>query len=354
MSKFSEHLDKYISNSGMTENQLAKMSGFNRSYIALMKNGQRVSPDTEKMVKLLDALALQPFEHDSLWSEYIQERMGKDRYKVVEAIKDLIESMGSNLNISVKSQYHHEIPDIKTIDNIMDLNYMIKVVIEEEARKEDGKLYLIMQPDKKGIFGWLPGICKNSPGLKIEHIVCMERDQESNEKDQVYNIQILKELFKMMLADENFNYEAYYYYDRIISHFDTAALMPSAVITSEYVINIAADFEHALVLHDAEIIQYYQELFRKHKQKCKPMFRKVPNYMDAFEFYDNNTEWKEEKKYVLAAQPCFGILNSEEMVKKYAKLANQKVVALIQKWLANRYSEFQTKKTHMDSRRTLS
>ena len=139
---------------------------------------------------------------------------------------------------------------IKTIDNIMDLNYMIKVVIEEEARKEDGKLYLIMQPDKKGIFGWLPGICKNSPGLKIEHIVCMERDQESNEKDQVYNIQILKELFKMMLADENFNYEAYYYYDRIISHFDTAALMPSAVITSEYVINIAADFEHALVLHD--------------------------------------------------------------------------------------------------------
>ena len=56
MSKFSEHLDKCISNSGMTENQLAKMSGFNRSYIALMKNGQRVSPDTEKMVKLLDAL----------------------------------------------------------------------------------------------------------------------------------------------------------------------------------------------------------------------------------------------------------------------------------------------------------
>ena len=52
MSKFSEHLDKCISNSGMTENQLAKMSGFNRSYIALMKNGQRVSPDTEKMVKL--------------------------------------------------------------------------------------------------------------------------------------------------------------------------------------------------------------------------------------------------------------------------------------------------------------
>lgn len=50
----------------------------------------------------------------------------------------------------------------------------------------------------------------------------------------------------------------------------------------------------------------------------------------------------------------FGILDSEEMVKKYAKSADQKVVALIQKWLANRYSEFQTKKTHMDSRRTLS
>lgn len=50
MSKFSEHLDKCISNSGMTENQLAKMSGFNRSYIALMKNGQRMMKEVRRLL----------------------------------------------------------------------------------------------------------------------------------------------------------------------------------------------------------------------------------------------------------------------------------------------------------------
>ncbi len=56
----------------------------------------------------------------------------------------------------------------------------------------------------------------------------------------------------------------------------------------------------------------------------------------------------QNKNFVLVAfflnRYSFGILDSEEMVKKYAKSADQKVVALIQKWLANRYSEFQTKK----------
>lgn len=55
----------------------------------------------------------------------------------------------------------------------------------------------------------------------------------------------------------------------------------------------------------------------------------------------------QNKNFVLVAflnRYSFGILDSEEMVKKYAKSADQKVVALIQKWMANRYSEFQTKK----------
>ena len=71
MSKFSEHLEQCIIDSGMTENQLAKLSGFNRSYIALMKNGQRISPDTGKMIKLFENLKLSPYEYDELWKEYI-------------------------------------------------------------------------------------------------------------------------------------------------------------------------------------------------------------------------------------------------------------------------------------------
>ena len=67
MSEFSRALEAHIYRSGLTENQLAKISGFTRSYIALMKNGQRVSPDTVKLKKLLDSLSLSPHDYDVLW-----------------------------------------------------------------------------------------------------------------------------------------------------------------------------------------------------------------------------------------------------------------------------------------------
>ena len=103
MSKFSEHLGQCIMNSGMTENQLARMSGFNRSYIALMKSGLRVSPDAGKMMKLIDTLNLPPYEYDEIWSEYIRARMGDSVYERNRAVIDFLESFNNSSKISIRS-----------------------------------------------------------------------------------------------------------------------------------------------------------------------------------------------------------------------------------------------------------
>ena len=60
MTNFAQSLAKHINKSSMTESQLAQISGFNRSYIALIKNGQRIPADMEKVRKLLEALNLSP------------------------------------------------------------------------------------------------------------------------------------------------------------------------------------------------------------------------------------------------------------------------------------------------------
>ena len=82
MSEFSQALECGIYKSGLTENQLAKISGFTRSYIALMKNGQRVSPDTVKLKKLLEALSLSAYEYENIWNAYLKARYGEDTYKM--------------------------------------------------------------------------------------------------------------------------------------------------------------------------------------------------------------------------------------------------------------------------------
>ena len=341
MSRFSEHLEQCIMDSGMTENQLAKVSGFNRSYIALMKNGQRVSPDTGKMTRLLDALTLSPFEYDKLWSEYIQARMGDDRYSVIEAIVRLIESFGTISNISVKSHYHHEIPEVKAIDNEMDVKYMIKIVIEEEARKPKGHIHLIMQPDTSGIINWLPSVCKGNPEMKIKHIVCLERFREGQEKGQIYNINVLQKLIPMMVSSTGCNYEAFYYYDQISSHFNTSALMPLVVITSDYVINIVSDYGHAMVSKEPEIVELYEQLFQNHRRKCKSMFQRFEDQMDVFEYYDSNEHW-EDKQYVLASQPCFGVLKTDTLVRKYSEIGNGKMMGMLENILQKHHEQFKS------------
>lgn len=348
MSQFSEHLEQCIIDSGMTENQLVKLSGFNRSYIALMKNGQRISPDTEKMIKLLDALTLSPFEYDKLWTEYIRARMGEERYMVVETILHLIESFGVISSLSVKSQYCYEIPKVKVVTNEMDLKYMIKVVVEEEIRKKKGHVHMILQPDASGIINWLPGICKQNEEIQIRHIVCLERFREGQEKKQIYNINILRELIPMMVSDSGHNYEVYYYYDQISSHFNTSALLPSAIITSDYVINIASDFENAVISSEKEIVDLYERLFQNHKRKCKPMFRRFQNYMDIFEYYGANESW-EGKQYVLSAQPCFGVLKTDNLVRKYGEIASGKMLVMIENILRSNYEQFKNSDCKMIS-----
>src|SRR5574344_1171725 len=92
MSRFSEQLEYYILKSGYTEVQLAQVSGFNRSYIALMKNGQRVSPDIDKMKRLFEALHLTLYEYEELWDAYLSARLGDDVYRKNKEVIRFLES----------------------------------------------------------------------------------------------------------------------------------------------------------------------------------------------------------------------------------------------------------------------
>ena len=134
MSEFSQALECGIYKSGLTENQLAKISGFTRSYIALMKNGQRVSPDTVKLKKLLEALSLSTYEYENIWNAYLKARYGEDTYKMHMSAISFIESFGRISTISIKSDFFHDIPDINTINNRMDLEVFVKAVLEQDRK----------------------------------------------------------------------------------------------------------------------------------------------------------------------------------------------------------------------------
>ncbi|MGN1139886.1 MAG: hypothetical protein ACI4TF_01670 [Oliverpabstia sp.] len=315
MSKFSEHLGQCIIGSGMTENQLAKVSGFNRSYIALMKNGLRVSPDTGKMMKLIDTLNLPPYEYDEIWSEYIRARMGDSIYERNQAVIDFLESFNNSSDVFIRSSHRHEISDVKTVNNRMDLEYLIKAVMEQEALDPKGYIRIIMQPDMPVLKSTLPEICKNNKNLRIDHIICLDHPPGGGyQKDELYNIKMLKFLIPVLIFSNNENYRIYHYYDQVTSHFSSASLLPCVVLTNHYVINMNASMNKGLMIKDKEIIEFYDNLFRELKQGCRILLKWIKSKENLCKYFDSKNK-TENIIYTASQQPYIGELKMENPAK---------------------------------------
>ncbi len=332
MSEFSQALECGIYKSGLTENQLAKISGFTRSYIALMKNGQRVSPDTVKLKKLLEALSLSTYEYENIWNAYLKARYGEDTYKMHMSAISFIESFGRISTISIKSDFFHDIPDINTINNRMDLEVFVKAVLEQEALTQDGYVRMIMQEDFSLLYTMLPSVCRSNNKLKVEHIICLEGADGDNVKNRIRNLEILKVLMPVFLAGNENGYDVYFYYDKIASHFASTALMPYMIMTSSYVVNISVDLEYAVVSRDKDTHCLFEQLFIQRKKSCRKMINKIPTGINIFEFYSQNRPHSDQI-FTIGSQPCFGMFPVDSMVRNYFTDDNQDTMDMLLKVL---------------------
>lgn len=333
MSEFSQALETYIYQSGLTENQLAKISGFTRSYIALMKNGQRVSPDTVKLKKLLEALGLSPYEYDTLWNFYLKARYGEQAYELRMNVISFIESFGRLSKISIRSDFHHDIPDIKTINNRMDLEVFVKAVLEQEALNPRGYVRMIMQEGFSFLYNMLSAICRGGNKLAIEHIVGLEGYDCQESSNPGYNLKILGTIMPVMLAGNDNGYNVYYYYEKVVSYFSGSVLMPYVIITSDYVINISADYEYALISREADTHRLFSQLFMQRRKSCKKMLTRIPTGMNMFEYYAKHRP-ASETMYTIGSQPCFGVFPVDTLVKNYFALEDQALLDTILEFLA--------------------
>lgn len=331
MSRFSEYLEQVILRSGMKEKELSKASGFARSYIALMKTGQRVSPDAEKMMKLMYALNLPPYELEEFREEYYRARIGDEAYEREKAVMDFIHSFDNVSNLCIKEHHRYEIPDVKTVNNRMDLERLIKAVIKNEAEKRNGFLHIMMQGTENLFKNILPGVCDSNKELKIEHIVCMEQSGEQRTRNEnLYNIKMLKELIPITVFSNSQNYKLYYYYDHVASKYNIGSLLNYMILTSEYLICIDASMTNALVSKEESVRELYEYIFQNNKRNCRQMISYINDEIEMKQYQTEKNEI-DDITYSIAQQPCFGVLKVQGLFRKYANYINKKMLFSLEK-----------------------
>lgn len=330
MSEFSDTLETQILKSGLTENQLAKISGFTRSYIALMRNGQRLSPDVEKVKKLMDALRMTSKEYDALWNAYYKARYGESVWDLREMMISFLENFGMSSKLNIKSHFKHEIPDISVVDNSVDLEWMLKAVIEQEAQKDQGHLNMIIQGNFPFLYTILPSICKSNPNLKVNHIVYLEKGEYKNAIEEKYNLKMFESLLPMALSGERNQYNIFYHYNKAHSDSEETTLFPYVLITSEYVITMASDMSRGVISKNLEVLQLYERLFNERKRSCKPLLKVFKTDYEIILNYKGVHEKTGIMHQALEDQPCFAVLDAVlPMIDKYIPMSFTPTLKLV-------------------------
>lgn len=220
-------------------------------------------------------------------------------------------------NVSVKGSCKYELPDSCVMWDSYDVDYMMRAVIENEAAKKDGFVYIIMQPQNEVLKHLLPGFCKNNKDLQVKHIVCMEKYADVGVKsNHLYNMEILKSLIPTVVNSHFGNYDVYYYYDHVASRSNAGLLLSNVILTSEYALCITPDRKYGVLESDPKRLKMYQELFEEHKEKCISMFE----YQSMAEWVDTNSQqWENSdgRVYYISSQPCLGVLKVSGELGRY-------------------------------------
>ncbi len=335
MSEFSNMLEQHILQAGLSEIQLAQATGFSRSYIARLKNGQRISPDTERMTKLFDALSLTAAEYTELWNLYLEERLGKERYGLTRRMLGFLSSFRQVSRLEAAVRLEYSVPEVSLVEGNADLRYMIRVLIEQEAAGRrvgvqeaagrragvqeaagqraagHGKRHvrLFLQPECASAMEALKNGFKMNPDFLAEHIVCLEKEKKTE------NIILLQDLIPVILSRKGADYRVYYYYDRVAAHLNSFSLMPYFLITGDCVLNMDYELEHGIIYRDPQIRDFFVKQFDRTAGACRPLYERLS---DEAELMDHYLQPKAANHfYCIGIQPCMGLLEAAELIGRY-------------------------------------
>lgn len=315
MSEFSELLDWHIGQAGFSESQLAASSGFSRSYIAKLKNGQRVSPDEDKMKKLFACLHLSQTEYTKLWNRYLEERQGKERYALIRSVLDFVSSFRQVSRLSAKVRMDCVLPDVAMVEGKEDVGWFLKLLMEQEALKPEGYLKILAQPECGNLMEVLKGVFKINPEFRVDHLVCLNNNTKKG-ANRYYNIELLQKIIPAVLCRRASNYTVYYHYDRVEAHLNQFNIMPYLILTKDSAIQMDYEFEHAVVCREPEKVEYLSQVFQEMQKNCLRLYELCMDESSLMQY------WLKPRKisgkvYAVADMPCMTILDMTEFVYKY-------------------------------------
>lgn len=322
MSAYSEILQKYIAEKNIKISKLVQYCGMERSSMYKIINGKRKPANWEMVKRIANYIQLTPKECETYYDAYYRSRLSEEEYQQKQQIEEFIYNFDYIYN--KKPIYlEHGGMEITTFDETKihvlegktEINYYLKLILERTAQKKKSEIFMIEQFDNLYLRDTLLMIGKHNVNLQIQHILCFQ----NKGKYAMKNIEILKKVIPFYGCE--CQYEPYYYYDEITSHFYNMNLFCNVVICDEGVVTYTSDYMYGQLMRDKNVIQMYQKLFEYYQSQTYPLLTKVSSvlqeYMSVGQDVMMGTE--QARAHSLHAEPCVIPFINERILRKNIK-----------------------------------
>lgn len=339
MSVYSELLHKYIEERNVKIVKLIEYCGLDRSSMYKIINGKRKVTNVEIARKIANYMQLSPKECELYYEAYYRSTMGEEEYEQKQQIEEFIYNFNhiyrnASVYLEKKEMEIEPLNDatIHMLEGKTEINQHLRMILEKAAQNRKTTIQIVAQYDNRYLQEILLHIGSDAPDMKIQHILCFQKQGEHTKE----NIELLKHSIPFYGCE--CQYEPYYYYDEINSHFYNMNLFCNVVICDEGVLCYTSDYRYGQLLRDKDCIQTYKQLFEQYRAQTYPLFVKMESALQQYMLVGKEmlNGFNQVRAHALQAEPCIVPFVSDMILRKQVKESlpqREEIIALFRDFI---------------------
>lgn len=370
MNNFSRLLNSLVHQKDISVYPMTQYCGIDRTLMYKYLNGKDYPGDQAIVDRMADFMRLSPSEYEELLTAWQIEKIGWKDWSNRRNVENFLLNLPDISKLSGTSQsssrslpeqtdspdtrkqagsssVHACYPDCRALPTQTALNTVISQVIMDEVQKENGRLCLMLQPDYDYLFHLLMGLGEYEHQLPIDHILCLGNSSQSDRAVQDHNLVYLQKILPLYVRALDYN--VYYYYDAVESHFSNLNGLSCLILTSSCAITCTSDFQSGILYGKPEIVQMLQKHFDACREKCSPFFSPIHSIEDTCEmilkFFSENDEY-----YSLQPEACIIPFLTPDLVERIIRPdlpGRTELLSLLNDFLRHRKDSVFTENYHI-------
>lgn len=199
--------------------------------------------------------------------------------------------------------------------HVPQLSSALHKILLEGASSAGTVIRIFAQPEHLQTLNVSNFLANYQSNTKIQHILCVNNSKALIRAQQNYNIQCLKKM--VPLYGTLYDYQPYFYYDNVNSHFNNLNIFPCMFITGKSAILCSSDLKEGVLFTDEKIVELLKNRFNEILKDTNPL---TQEFATGLNFHLKNFSaiyTSAQDVYGISAEACVIPFFTPDLVEKY-------------------------------------